>query len=348
MLYSNCPLSFSAPLTDKPPKILFPSENKISNMELQLGKSIMGFPPAAYLSHFQMTGNRWLYKSSSTHLQALNTDWWWHFANSKRKGQQFSKCFPYMQMVGANVPKADLSTMKSPYGARVPYTGSPHGNAATFSRCCLSSLTRGHSGSIVCECACVGKICVFVCCVFFQWQHIAWFLGTVRCPHGACRLTNGFCVCCDEADGRRLRGLGSKGRAGWVRDRRRGGGGRESEEVQCLTETLPRLPCDAAWIQVVHLKAPPWLTDQEWKMGALAKLKNTASRVCKLLSMHEQVAQHSYLLHLSPFLFHWDVRERDVFSQLFKAFLSAPFLVLCLGYRDKGLVLHDLEAIERC
>ena len=39
--------SFSAPLTDKPPKILFPSENKISNMELQLGKSIMGFPPPA-------------------------------------------------------------------------------------------------------------------------------------------------------------------------------------------------------------------------------------------------------------------------------------------------------------
>lgn len=33
-----CLLSFSAPLTDKPPKILFPLENKISNMELQLGK----------------------------------------------------------------------------------------------------------------------------------------------------------------------------------------------------------------------------------------------------------------------------------------------------------------------
>lgn len=42
-----CFLYFAAPLTDKPPKILFPSENKISNMELQLGKSIMGFPPAA-------------------------------------------------------------------------------------------------------------------------------------------------------------------------------------------------------------------------------------------------------------------------------------------------------------
>ena len=35
-------------MTDKPPKILFPSENRITNMELQLGKSIMGFPSAAF------------------------------------------------------------------------------------------------------------------------------------------------------------------------------------------------------------------------------------------------------------------------------------------------------------
>ncbi|XP_077583717.1 interleukin-1 receptor accessory protein-like 1-A isoform X4 [Stigmatopora nigra] len=33
-------LAVTAPLTDKPPKILFPSENKISNMELQLGGAL--------------------------------------------------------------------------------------------------------------------------------------------------------------------------------------------------------------------------------------------------------------------------------------------------------------------
>ncbi|XP_067372783.1 interleukin-1 receptor accessory protein-like 1-A isoform X2 [Channa argus] len=33
-------LTVTAPLTDKPPKILFPSENKISNMELQLGTTL--------------------------------------------------------------------------------------------------------------------------------------------------------------------------------------------------------------------------------------------------------------------------------------------------------------------
>lgn len=42
LFFSPPSLSCSAPWTDKPPKILFPSENKISNMELQLGKSITG------------------------------------------------------------------------------------------------------------------------------------------------------------------------------------------------------------------------------------------------------------------------------------------------------------------
>lgn len=70
-------------------------------------------------------------------------------------------------MVGATVPKAVLSTMKSPYGARVPYAGSPHGNAATLSRRCLSSLTWGHDRPTTCECARVCKICVLLCFFFF-------------------------------------------------------------------------------------------------------------------------------------------------------------------------------------
>lgn len=49
-----------------------------------------------------------------------------------------------MQIVGSNVPKAVLSTMESPCGARVPYTALPHGEAAAFCCCCLSSLTWGH------------------------------------------------------------------------------------------------------------------------------------------------------------------------------------------------------------
>lgn len=72
-LFSNCLFSpFSAPLTDKPPKILFPSENKISNMELQLGKSILGFPPAAVSAICVILQND--RKPSPTHLQAPSTD----------------------------------------------------------------------------------------------------------------------------------------------------------------------------------------------------------------------------------------------------------------------------------
>lgn len=87
-VFKLCLFSFSAPLTDKPPKILFPSENKINNMELQLGKSIMGFPPAAVsnicvISKWQEMDD--FTNPLPTHLQALNTDWWWHFANSKRE-----------------------------------------------------------------------------------------------------------------------------------------------------------------------------------------------------------------------------------------------------------------------
>lgn len=36
------------------------------------------------------------------------------------------KWFLYMLIVGATIPKAVLSTMKSPYGTEVPYSGSPH------------------------------------------------------------------------------------------------------------------------------------------------------------------------------------------------------------------------------
>uniref|UniRef100_A0A8C9Y624 Interleukin 1 receptor accessory protein-like 1a n=1 Tax=Sander lucioperca TaxID=283035 RepID=A0A8C9Y624_SANLU len=43
-------LTVTAPLTDKPPKILFPSENKISNMELQLG-SVLNLTCRAFFGY---------------------------------------------------------------------------------------------------------------------------------------------------------------------------------------------------------------------------------------------------------------------------------------------------------
>lgn len=38
-----------------------------------------------------MTGNGWLYKFTSTNLQASSTDWWWRCANSKR-GEKDNSC----------------------------------------------------------------------------------------------------------------------------------------------------------------------------------------------------------------------------------------------------------------
>ncbi|XP_014020117.2 interleukin-1 receptor accessory protein-like 1 isoform X2 [Salmo salar] len=40
VVHRTTELTVTAPLTDKPPKILYPSENKISNMELQLGSAL--------------------------------------------------------------------------------------------------------------------------------------------------------------------------------------------------------------------------------------------------------------------------------------------------------------------
>lgn len=203
-----------------------------------------------------------------------------------------------MQMVGATVPKAVLSTMKSPYGARVPYAGSPHGNAATLSRRCLSSLTWGHDRPTTCECARVCKICVLLC-LFFS--------VTAYCLISGHSPLSTWCLPLDEwlmclswwSRSDRTERSGKQRRTGWVCGRRRGGGERETKKVQCLAETLPCLPCDAVWIQVVHLKMPSRLADQEWKIGAVAKLKNMAPRVCILTTMHEKVTQHSYLFHLS-------------------------------------------------
>lgn len=76
-----------------------------------------------------------------------------------------------MQIVGSNVPKAVLSTMESPCGARVPYARLPHGEAAAICCCCLSSLTWGYDGptSAYAHERLYAYGCVCCCCfVFFM------------------------------------------------------------------------------------------------------------------------------------------------------------------------------------
>lgn len=67
------------------------------------------------------------------------------------------------------------------------------------------------------------------------------------------------------------------------------------EEVRGLAKPLPRSStrcCVNAGSS--FLKMPSWLADQECKTGAVAKLKNTAPRVCALATVHGKVAQRSY------------------------------------------------------
>ncbi len=164
-----------------------------------------------------------------------------------------------MQMVAANVPKAVLSTMKSPYGARVPYAGSPHGKAAAFSRHCLSSLTWGHDGHTMC--ACVREwvnICVWWC-LFFSVT--AYCLISGHSPLSTwCLPLYEWLMCLSwwsRSD--KTERSGKRRRIGWVCD-----GDRDKESAMIYWEVTFCLPSDAVGIQVVHLKClHGWLIKSE-------------------------------------------------------------------------------------
>lgn len=196
IIFKLCLLYLSAPLTDKPPKILFPSENKISNMELQLGKSIMGFPPAAvgticviFKWHEMDDFTNPLQHTTGTECRLMMT---LLFAGESAKEKQLFKCFPYMQMVHANVPRLFCQQLKA---HMVPgfRTLARHMERRPLSVATVCLLWRGVTTVLPCVHACMNeykRVVVFVL-GFFLWQHIAWFLGTVRCPHGTCRSMNG-------------------------------------------------------------------------------------------------------------------------------------------------------------
>lgn len=172
-LFLNCVFCVSAPLTDKPPKILFPTENKISNMELQLGKSIMGFPPGAVCSNMCVIFN-WQEMDDFTnpppaHLQASNTDWWWYKANSKSAGRPDNNC-----KFGFHINKPRLLMSSRLFcqqrGAHmVPGFRklARHMEMQTFTRRCLSFLTWGHDRPAMCECVRVWNPHAVVRVVFF-------------------------------------------------------------------------------------------------------------------------------------------------------------------------------------
>lgn len=167
-----------------------------------------------------------------------------------------------MQMVAANVPEAVLSTMKSPYGARVPYAGSPHGKAAAFSRRCLSSLTWGHDGPTMCACVRAWvNICVWLC-LFFSMT--AYCLISGHSPLSTWRLPLYEWLMClswwSRSD--KTERSGKQRRIGWVCDGGRGDGDKEGAMIHW--EVTFCLLSDAVGIQVVHLKClHGWLIKSE-------------------------------------------------------------------------------------
>lgn len=267
-----------------------------------------------------MAGSGWLYKSSSTHLQALNTDWWWHFTKSSReeKRQQL-KVFSIYANSGCQCASGCFVNNDEPIWWF--HTLVRHMEVTLLSVATVCLVWLGVTIGLLCVNAhmCENMCVVFVCLFFFfLWQHIAWFLGTVHCPHGACHLTNGLCVCHGEADQTGARGL--EGREGSDENVTEGEGvGREREKQRRCHASLRRYLLSSVWcyLNPGSLYQPPWLADQEWKIWALAKLNSMASRVYTLISMREQVAQYGYLYHLSLSWFHEDFKERFDFFFFF-------------------------------
>lgn len=141
--------------------------------------------------------------------------------------------------------------MESPYGARVPNTGLPH-REVPFYLHRLFLLTWGHKG--IATRARMQKTAFascFICFLFFfLWQHIAPFLGTVHCPHGACEWLM-WLSRWSQSDKTERSGNTEGWESLWQKERCAD----KSKEGTIIYWTLTFcLLSDAAGMQVVHLK----------------------------------------------------------------------------------------------
>lgn len=201
-------------------------------MELQLGKSIMGFPPGAVCSNMCVIFN-WQEMDDFTnpppaHLRASNTDWWWYKANSKSGGRRDNNCKFGFHI---NKPRLLMSSRLFCQQRRAHMVPgfrklARHMEMQTFHRRCLSFLTWGHDRPAMCECVRVWNPHAVVCvCVFFPRHSILLDFWAQSAVHMALAAWGTAYVCNGEADQIGQRGLGMGG--GWVCD----GGVRDKEGV---------------------------------------------------------------------------------------------------------------------
>lgn len=207
-------------------------------MELQLGKSIMGFPPAAvsnmcviskwqevddFTNPLQHTPRRWTQIDDSTGKKTTigksifhTCKWWmvmslWLFCQQWRAIWWFHTLAHHMDM-----------TLLSVAAVCLVWCGVTIGLPCVNARVCENM-----------------RVVVFVC--FFSVT--AYCLISGHSPLSTWRLPLDEWLMClswwSRSDG--TKGSGKQRRTGWVCDRRRGGGEREREtkKVPCLTETLP-------------------------------------------------------------------------------------------------------------
>lgn len=225
-----------------------------------------------------------------------------------------------MQMVAANVPTAVLSTMKSPYGARVPYAGSPHGKAAAFTRRCLSSLTWGHDGPTMCA-RVRERIYACGCVCFLSRDSILldfWAQSAVHMLLAALWMARVSVT---------VKPIGQdwevwKARDGlhecvWQNEMRGGDRDKEGAMIQREGYLLSRIWCRRN--PGSSFKMPPRLADQEWKIAAVYKLTSTGSHVNTLTPVHGQVAQCTLQLFVSSVLVSLGFQGSFVLS--FKTFI---------------------------
>lgn len=93
------------------------------------------------------------------------------------------KCFPYMQMASTNVPRLFYQQWRA-HMAPGFHTLARHMERRLLPVAAVCLLWRGVTTGL--------RVRVYVCeCVAFfffflpLYEHIAWFLGTVQCAHGA-------------------------------------------------------------------------------------------------------------------------------------------------------------------
>lgn len=214
-----------------------------------------------------MAGSGWLYKSSSTHLQALNTDWWWHFTKSSReeKRQQL-KVFSIYANSGCQCASGCFVNNDKPIWWF--HTLVRHMEVTLLSVATVCLVWLGVTIGLLCVNAhmCENMCVVFVCLFFSFCDSILldfWAQSTVHMVLATWRMAY---VSVMVKPIRQERGVwkAEKDRMRmWQKARGWGESERKEEGAMPHWDVTFCLPCDAIWIQVVFINLHGWLIKSE-------------------------------------------------------------------------------------